>query len=106
MDEAADTSRPVKHSFAESIRNFFFAKEVPYGMALARISLPPVLLVDILRRWQWVREIYSLDGAPAPLAENFGFPHFLPQFPAPVAVFLFTALAFFMTTSAIGWFTR
>ncbi len=106
MNEVADTSRPPSRWLADRFRKFFFAKEVPYGMALARIFLPSVLLIDIIRRWIWARELYSLDGAPAPLAENFGSPHFFPQFPAPVAMFLYTALAFFMMTSAVGWFTR
>jgi hypothetical protein len=88
------------------MRIFFFAREIPYGMALMRISLPLVLLVDLVRRWPYAREFYSTDGATAPIFENFGSPHFLPQFSAPVAVGLYTALVLFMATSAVGWFTR
>jgi hypothetical protein len=106
MNSAIDTSRPAAGSFSERMKAFFFAREIPYGMALMRISLPLVLLVDLVRRWPHVREIYSTDGAPAPLFENFGFPHFLPQFPAPLAVGLYTALVLFMAASAAGWFTR
>jgi hypothetical protein len=85
---------------------FFFAKEIPYGMALARISLPLVLLVDIVRRWAYARELYSTDGALATLHSNFGQPNLLPEFSAPVAVGLFTALAVLLVTSAAGWCTR
>src|SRR5262245_5434264 len=106
MSGAIDTSRSGKGTFAQRVRNFFFAREIPYGMTLMRISLPAVLLVDIVRRWPYCRELYSTDGATAPLYENFGFPNFLPQFSAPVAVALYTALTLFMAASAIGLFTR
>jgi HTTM domain len=88
------------------LKEFFFAKEVPYGMALARISLPLVLLVDIVRRWPFARELYSTDGAIATLHSNFGQPDMLPEFSAPVAVALFTMLAVLLVTSAVGWCTR
>jgi hypothetical protein len=88
------------------LKNFFFTKEVPYGMALVRISLPLVLLVDIVRRWPFARELYSTDGAIATLHSNFGQPDFLPEFSGPVAVALFTMLAVLLVSSAIGWCTR
>ena len=90
----------------ERVQNFFFAREVPYGLALVRISLPLVLLVDIVRRWPWARELYSTDGATAPLAQNFGYPGLLPEFSGPVAVGLFSILALLLATSSIGWCTR
>jgi hypothetical protein len=88
------------------LKKFFFAKEIPYGMALVRISLPLVLLVDIARRWPFARELYSTDGAIATLHSNFGHPDLLPEFSAPVAVALFTLLAMLLVTSAVGWCTR
>src|SRR5207249_9420059 len=88
------------------LKKFFFAKEIPYGMALVRISLPLVLLVDIARRWPFARELYSTDGAIATLHSNFGRPDLLPEFSAPVAVALFTLLGLLLVTSAIGWCTR
>ena len=33
------------------LNRFFFAEEVPYGLALIRILLPIVLLVEVVRRW-------------------------------------------------------
>lgn len=95
-----------KSSWFGDWNQFFFAREVPYGMALARISLPLVLLVEIGRRWKYARELYSTDGAIATLHSNFGSPDFLPELPAPVAVGLFTALAALLVTSAMGWRTR
>ncbi|MGE5195244.1 MAG: HTTM domain-containing protein [Deltaproteobacteria bacterium] len=106
MSGAIGTSRQVVETFSGRLKTFFFARELPYGMALMRISLPAVLLVDIVRRWPYAREFYSTDGATAPLFENFGYPHFLPFFAAPVAVGLYTALVLFMVASAAGWFTR
>jgi len=67
-------------------KSFFFAREIPFGMALVRISLPLVILVDIARRWPFARELYSTDGAIASLNSNFGNPDLLPQFSGPVAV--------------------
>ena len=106
MSGAIDTTRPAAETFSERLKAFFFAREVPYGMALMRISLPLVLLVDLVRRWPLARELYSTDGSTSPLFENFGYPDFLPQFSAPVALGLYTALVLFMTASAAGWFTR
>jgi hypothetical protein len=89
-----------------ALQSFFFERELPYGMAILRIVLPWTVLIDVLQRWVHVREIYSADGAPAPLADNFGFPNFLPEFPAPVAIALHSALVFLLFTSSLGWFTR
>ncbi len=93
-------------SLAGEFKNFLFAKEIPYGLALVRISLPLVLLVDVVRRWPWARELYSTDGSPAPIASNFGYPGYLPEFSGPVTVGLFTALTLFLVTTSVGWRTR
>ncbi|HEY2252740.1 MAG TPA: HTTM domain-containing protein [Planctomycetaceae bacterium] len=87
-------------------KGFFFAREIPFGMALVRISLPLVILVDIVRRWPFARELYSTDGAIASLSSNFGNPDLLPEFSGPVAVGLFTILGLLLVTSAVGWCTR
>lgn len=84
----------------------FFSEEAPFGLALVRILLPWVLVIDGLFRWPHVRELYSTDGAPAPLALNFGYPGFLPEFSGPVAVALHTAMLFFLVTASLGWCTR
>lgn len=86
--------------------SFFFATEVPYGLALMRMILPWTLMTNIIDRWGWVRELYSADGAPAALADNFGVPHFLPELPGSVTVALFALLAFCLVTTSIGWCTR
>ena len=38
------------------LRRFFFDREIPVGMALMRIALPLVLLIDAVQRWPRVRE--------------------------------------------------
>lgn len=106
MRDTVDLTVPLDGTFIDRARRFFFAREIPYGMALVRISLPLVILVDVVRRWPFARELYSTDGAIASLHYNFGHPDMLPQFSGPVAVGLFTALTFFLVTSAIGWCTR
>ena len=106
MSEISESSLTRQSSFVERTREFFFAREVPFGMALVRMSLPLVLLVDVVRRWSFAREIYSADGAPGPLATNFGYPGFLPEFSGSFTVGLHTALALFLVTAAIGWCTR
>jgi hypothetical protein len=93
-------------SVHRTLQTFFFERELPYGMALLRIVLPWTVLIDVLQRWVHVREIYSADGAAAQLADNFGFPNFLPELPAPAAIALYTALTFLLVTSSLGWCTR
>ncbi|MSR60119.1 MAG: hypothetical protein EXS05_21175 [Planctomycetaceae bacterium] len=93
-------------STSKLISRFFFATELPYGVALMRIALPVILLIDTLRRWSYVREIYSADGAPAALADNYGFPGWLPELPGSVCVGLYTAMIFLLVTSLAGWKTR
>jgi hypothetical protein len=106
MNSISETSNRPSTAFADRLNAFFFAREVPFGMTLVRMTLPLVLLVDVVRRWPFVREIYSADGAPAPLAANFGYPDWLPVFPGSLAVALHTSLAIFMVMAAIGWCTR
>jgi hypothetical protein len=62
--------------------------------------------MDVLPRWRFARELYSLDGAPAPLADNFGYPDWLPILPGSIAVGVYTALVFFLVCSSLGWWTR
>jgi hypothetical protein len=89
-----------------SWNQFFFAREVPYGMALVRLLLPSALFVDIVRRWSFARELYSTDGAIATLHSNFGIPDMLPQLSPPFAIGLFTVLGVLLVTSVIGWCSR
>ncbi len=89
-----------------SLTEFFFAEEVPYGMAVVRMLLPAVLLLVMVPRWFHARELFSLDGAPAPLADNYGYFDFLPVPSGPMAVALATLLVLTLLTSSLGWCTR
>ncbi|MDA0832407.1 MAG: HTTM domain-containing protein [Planctomycetota bacterium] len=88
------------------LRHFFYAEEVPYGLALIRMVLPMILLVVMSFRWIHARELYSQDGAPAPIADNFGVFDMLPIFSGTVTVALFSAMLIAFLFSAIGWCTR
>ncbi|MBX3438578.1 MAG: HTTM domain-containing protein [Planctomycetaceae bacterium] len=85
---------------------FFFAEEVPYGMALVRITLPLVLLIDVLPRWWFARELFSIDGAPAPLWVNYGNAPLIPELSGATAVALYTLLIACLLTACVGWMTR
>lgn len=90
----------------DSINSFFFAKEVPYGLALVRMFLPTVILWDVFERWPHVRELYSTDGAPAPLAQNYGVMNFLPEFSPEIVISLYALLTVALFASVIGFCTR
>lgn len=90
----------------DRFRQFFFAKEVPYGLAIVRMLVPLVLLGTVCTRWPHARELFSADGAPAPLADLFRYYDYLPVLPGTVAVGLFAALGFFLFCCTIGWMTR
>ena len=89
-----------------SLTDFFFAEEVPYGMAVVRMLLPAVLLLVMVPRWFHARELFSIDGAAAPLADNYGYFDFLPVPSGPMAVALATLLVLTLLTSSLGWCTR
>jgi hypothetical protein len=91
---------------AERAHGFFFSEEIPYGMALMRMVLPWTLMINIIQRWPWVRELYSTDGAPAPLADNFGVPGMLPLFGPTMAVALYALLTSTLVMGSVGWCTR
>jgi hypothetical protein len=88
------------------IHEFFFAEEVPYALALLRILIPLLMLILLVQHWPFVRMLYSQDGAPAPLWENYQQPGLLP-IPGPaVAVGLYAVLTVTTITSCVGWQTR
>ncbi|HVJ66563.1 MAG TPA: HTTM domain-containing protein, partial [Caulifigura sp.] len=90
----------------QRISEFFFAEEVPYAMALLRMAIPAIMLILVVQHWPYVREIYSQDGATAPLWENYQQPGLLP-IPSPtVAVGLYAVLTVVLLTACIGWQTR
>jgi len=90
----------------QRLSRFFYAEEVPFGLAIIRILMPLVLLVPMLPRWPVARELFSSDGAAAPLWVNYGNLSLLPVLPGTVIVALHTALIFCLIASSIGWRTR
>ncbi len=90
----------------DRIREFFFAEEAPFGLALVRIFIGIACLLVTVPRWIHSRELYSLDGAPAPLAVNYGFLDLLPVPSGGMAVALMTLLTFCSFTACLGWYTR
>lgn len=90
----------------DRVRNFFYAEEAPYGLALVRIAMSLTLLMPMLPRWFYTRELYSTDGSPSPIWESFGYYEFLPLFSGGVIVALHSTLIFTLITSALGWCTR
>jgi hypothetical protein len=105
MTESAASSQPETQSTGW-LTEWFFAEQRPYGMALMRIVLPLVLLIDTCFRHPWAREFYSTDGAPSPLDVNFQRPGmvFIPG--GTLAVALHALLIASLVTSSLGWFTR
>jgi len=90
----------------DKISRFFYAEEVPYGLAITRMILPFALLLVMGWRWIYARELFSSDGATTPLWINYGLPELLPELPGTVAVLMMSALLLFLLTSMIGWCTR
>lgn len=95
-----------KSRWMQALDHWFFARKVPYGLALMRILLPLALLVNASYRWPWARELFSTDGAAAPLADNFGYYNFLPVPSGGIAVAMYTALLLLLVCSSVGWCTR
>ncbi len=90
----------------DHVHQFFFAKEIPFGLAIVRMLVPLVLLGTVCTRWRYARELFSSDGAPAPLADIFRYYDYMPVLSGTVAVGLFSALGFFLICCSIGWMTR
>jgi hypothetical protein len=101
-----DMTSHAPHTLRSRIKEFLFAEEVPYTLAIMRITLPMVLLVGVLLRWPYVRVLYSTDGAPAPMWNNFGHLNLFPVPSATVAVGLYGILVFTLVTTGLGWMTR
>ncbi len=78
---------------------FFSREEVPFGLAVARILLPLLLLLPLGPRAFHIREIYSSDGAPSPIWENFQHKDLLPIPGGSLAVVLFVLYAASLMTS-------
>jgi hypothetical protein len=72
--------------WTDRVNRFFYAEEVPYGLALVRMSLPLVMLFIIGVRWPVTREIFSADGAPSQLSVGYGYGNLFPELPGSAAV--------------------
>lgn len=93
-------------SLRTRLSQFFFAEETPFGLALVRICISIACLMVTVPRWIYSRELYSTDGAPTPLALNYGYPDLLPVPSGTLAVALMTILTFCCLTALVGWCTR
>lgn len=93
-------------SLRTRLSQFFFAEETPFGLALVRICISIACLMVTVPRWIYSRELYSSDGAPTPLALNYGYPDLLPVPSGTLAVALMTILTFCCLTALVGWCTR
>ncbi|HVW00698.1 MAG TPA: HTTM domain-containing protein, partial [Planctomycetaceae bacterium] len=98
--------RPIVADAREKFEKFFFAEEAPYAIAMTRIYLPLVIVGVMLHRWYYARELYTADGAPAPLADNFGYWNWLPVLPGWAGVALYSLMIFLLFTASIGWYSR
>jgi hypothetical protein len=97
---------PSAKTLRDRLGDFFYAEEVPYGLALLRICLPLALLIAAIPRWPYARELYSLDGAPTPLWDSYGYPGLLPIPSAPIAVACATLYVMSLVTLSVGWMSR
>ena len=97
------TKRPALFG---GLREFFFAEQAPYGIALVRMFLPAVALVPMIRRFGRVRELFSTDGAPTQMFELFGQGTPLPILPPSFAVALYGIMIFALICGVFGFRTR
>ena len=96
----------TKRSRTHVISRFFHADHVPYGLALARICMPLVMLIPMIQRIPVIREVFSADGAPVQTSALYGRGDLLPQLPGSLAVALYAVMLVLLVTSSLGWFTR
>ncbi len=88
------------------LKDFFFAKEVPFGAALTRILLPLAASIPMFLRFPRVRELYSNDGSATQLFELFGRGPVLPVLSPELAIPLYGILLCALMCSVIGLRTR
>lgn len=104
MASALSTSE--RGGLRSALSRFFYEPEVPFGVALVRMTLPIGILLPMVIRWSHARELYSADGAPAPLALTYGYPGFLPELPGTVVVAMHSVLILALVAALVGWCTR
>ncbi len=85
---------------------FFYSEEVPYGLALMRISVSIALLLAMVPRWAYARELYSSDGSPVPVWEIYGLKPLFAEPSAEAAIAIHSVLLLACLASCLGWCTR
>lgn len=95
-----------EESFGAKLREFFYAEEVPYALAIIRICLPMILAGLVLPRWVVCRELYSADGATAQLSAGYGYFDLLPEMSGTAVAGLYAVMLFSLLTLCIGFCTR
>ena len=92
----------------QKLKQFFFSEEVPFGFALMRITLSLVLLQGVWARWPHCIDLYSSEGTPFSLIDNYGYHawNFLPPMPPFWAACCMTLLVLFLISSCVGFCTR
>ncbi len=85
---------------------FFYSEEVPYGLALMRISISIALLLAMVPRWAYARELYSSDGAPVGVWTIYGQKPLFTEPSAEAAIAIHSVLLLACLTSCIGLCTR
>lgn len=101
-----DGKPSVTGKLRKKLNTFFFAEEVPYGLALVRILLPLAAMIPMLQRLPRVRELFSSDGATAQLSALYQQGDMLPEVSGSVAVALYVLMLFCLLTTSLGWMTR
>jgi hypothetical protein len=95
-----------QHGVRAQLRAFFYAEEVPYGLALMRILISIGLLMAMLPRWQFARELYSSDGGASPIWTIYSHAPLYPEPSGEVAVAIHSVLILALVTACLGWCTR
>ncbi len=85
---------------------FFYAEEVPYGLALMRIVISIALLMAMVPRWQFARELYSSDGGASPIWNVYAHTPLFPEPSGAAAVAIHSVLIFALIAACLGWCAR
>jgi hypothetical protein len=71
-----------------------------------RIVISIALLLAMVPRWAYARELFSSDGAAVPVWVIYGHPQLFPEPSGEVAVAIHSILLLALVTSCLGWCTR
>jgi hypothetical protein len=93
-------------SLRARLHDFFYSEEVPYGLAIMRISVTCACLVAMAYRWTSTRELFSSDGSPVCLWGAFLSGPWFAEPSGALAVAINSVLLLTLVTSCIGWCTR